>query len=217
MHYSKNINIKRMNRRMITSWVICLAVGVVVGGLITLGLKQDKVEAATQKIVNETLIYGTDGKTTSVEISNWQNNTDSFKPSEDIPLDKDIQKYIYYLCDAYDINYSLILGMIDTESDFNTNCISDTGDHGLMQINECNFTELGQKLGITDFDDPYQNVFAGMFVVRTLFEKYGSTNQVLMAYNMGESGATSLWKQGIYETNYSKSVLSDQAKYEVSE
>ena len=202
---------------MILSWIICLAVGVVVGGLITLGLKQDKVEAATQKIVNETLIYGTDGKTTSIEISNWQNNTDSFKPSEDVPLDKDIQKYIYYLCDAYDINYSLILGMIDTESDFHANCISDTGDHGLMQINECNFAELGEKLGITDFDDPYQNVFAGMFVVRTLFEKYGSTNQVLMAYNMGESGATSLWKQGIYETNYSKSVLSDQAKYEVSE
>lgn len=34
--------------------------------------------------------------------------------------------------------------------------------------------------------------------------------KVLMAYNMGETGASRLWEQGIFEINYSKSVLQIQ-------
>ena len=49
-----------------------------------------------------------------------------------------------------------------------------------------------------------------MFILRKLFEKYETPAKVLMAYNMGEGGASRLWKQGIFEINYSKSVLQIQ-------
>ena len=51
-----------------------------------------------------------------------------------------------------------------------------------------------------------------MFILRKLFEKYEDPELVLMAYNMGEDGAKTLWEQGIFETNYTKSVLSIQAR-----
>lgn len=35
-----------------------------------------------------------------------------------------------------------------------------------------------------------------------------------MAYNMGEGGAARLWKNGIYETQYTKGVLIKQEKFE---
>ena len=69
---------------------------------------------------------------------------------------------------------------------------------------------MQEQLGITDFTEPYGNVRAGMFILRKLFEKYETPEKVLMAYNMGETGASRLWEQGIFEINYSKSVLQIQ-------
>ena len=91
--------------------------------------------------------------------------------------------------------------------------ISSTNDYGLMQINACNHEWLTEELGITDFIDPYENIKAGLFILRGLFEKYDSTSKVLMAYNMGENGASKLWEQGIFESNYSKDVLQRQETY----
>ena len=91
--------------------------------------------------------------------------------------------------------------------------ISSTNDYGLMQINACNHKWLTEELGITDFIDPYENIKAGLFILRGLLEKYDSTSKVLMAYNMGENGASKLWEQGIFESNYSKDVLQRQETY----
>ena len=52
-----------------------------------------------------------------------------------------------------------------------------------------------------------------MFILRKLFEKYETPAKVLMAYNMGEGGASYLWRQGIFEINYSKSVFQYQQKF----
>ena len=97
---------------------------------------------------------------------------------------------------------------------FNTKAdvISATDDYGLMQINVQNHTYLKEKLGISDFLNPYDNIRAGMFTLRNLFEKYETPEKVLMAYNMGETGASRLWEQGIFEINYSKSILQIQQK-----
>ena len=37
---------------------------------------------------------------------------------------------------------------------------------------------------------------------------------VCMAYNLGEYGASVLWDKGIYETSYSRNVLSVADEYE---
>ena len=84
-----------------------------------------------------------------------------------------------------------------------------------MQINECNHAELSDKLGITDFTEPYQNIRAGMYILRRLFEKYDEPALVCTAYNMGEYGASVLWEKGIYETAYSQKVLAKADEYAV--
>lgn len=81
------------------------------------------------------------------------------------------------------------------------------------EINKCNHTELKEALGITDFTEPYQNIRAGLYILRRLFEKYDEPAMVCMAYNMGEYGASVLWDNGVYETSYSQKVLAKAEEY----
>ena len=63
-------------------------------------------------------------------------------------------------------------------------------------------------LGYTDLFDLYQNVSAGVYMLKYLFNKYeGDTTFVLMAYNAGETGAANQRAAGIYETEYTVEIL----------
>ena len=213
MNYSKSIRKKVIAERVLISWAIVLVVGITIGCIITAAIKANKHEGKkeAQKVVNETLIYGRDGKATEVKIEGWETSKEKFKKL-DIPLEEKLQEYTFYLCDAFDLDYSLGLGVMKTESNFRTNVVSNTGDHGIMQINEINLPELKKKLDITNLNDPYQSIYAGFYLLRQKFDKYKNTNQALMAYNMGDHGASVLFKRGIYETEYTKKVLKNQAE-----
>ena len=138
---------------------------------------------------------------TEQALSVWQ-------PWADIPLSNEMQAYIHTLCEEYNLAYSFIIALIDTESNFKTDVVSATDDYGLMQINACNHRE-----GF-DYLDPYDNVTMGIEMLSDLAEKYDDVESVLMAYNFGEAGAKKLWKQGIYSTDYTKKVLDKKLKYE---
>ena len=135
-----------------------------------------------------------------------------FKP-KNIPLDRDLQEFTYALCKVYDMDYSFVLAVIEQESGFNRSPVN-SGNYGLMQINEANVPTLKKNLGITDLQDPYNNIRAGVYMLHALFEKYGDKEKVLMAYNLGEGGAKLLWDRGIFETKYTHSVSQKQAKYQ---
>jgi len=126
----------------------------------------------------------------------------------DVPLDEDLQSYIWSLCCLYGIedNYELIYAVMQKESQFDAAAISSTNDYGLMQINVVNHASLSSTLGIVDFLDPYENVHAGIHMISTLLHKY-DMHRALMSYNMGENGATKLWRRGIKSTSYSEQVL----------
>lgn len=130
----------------------------------------------------------------------------------DCPLDDVTQHMIYQKCVEYGIEYPFVMAVIFKESSFRPN--ADSGSSvGLMQINRVNHGWLSKKLRITDFFDPEQNVTAGLFMLRQLFDKYDDPAKVLMAYNMGESGARKLWNKGIYSTDYAEGVLQLADKY----
>jgi hypothetical protein len=83
-----------------------------------------------------------------------------------------------------------------------------------MQINKSNHGWLTKEYGITDFFDPYENIFCGITI---LSQKYGgvqSLDKTLMAYNLGLTKAQQLWSKGIYQTSYSKKVLSKMEVYD---
>ena len=123
------------------------------------------------------------------------------------------QEFVYYLCSGYNLDFTLVMALIQHESSFDPNVISSTNDYGYMQINAINHDWLTETIGVTDYTDPYQNIRAGVFVLRKLFERYQDTNMVLMAYNMGENGASRLWEKGIFETDYTQSILTIQEQF----
>lgn len=82
----------------------------------------------------------------------------------------------------YDIPEALIYKVIETESYFNTECISSAGATGLMQIMPFN----NSYLGITDATDPYQNIMGGVKLLRQYIDMYnGDIKLGLAAYNAG--------------------------------
>jgi len=214
MNYSTNLRNKQRFKKVMISWIIVLVVGILIGWGITSiahAMTKDPTNAETIAQFKEVQPYGTiDGKT-----YNWGMSTDWTSGSElgfiplEVDLDKDLQEFIYCLSYGYNIDYAFVMGVIQTESSFDSDTVSSTNDYGLMQINKINHKLLKEKLGITDFLDPYQNSRSGLYILRNLFEKYETPEKVLMAYNMGEGGAAKLWKQGIYETNYTTKVLSN--------
>ncbi len=133
----------------------------------------------------------------------------------DLPLNYKEQEFLYLLSKDYDISYPLLLGLIDLESSFNKDLVSNTNDYGLMQINAVNHDWLKHNLEFDDILDPYNNIRSGTFILSQLFDKYGGDeNKVLMAYNMGEGGAKSLWNKGVMSSAYSERVLEKKEMYE---
>lgn len=134
----------------------------------------------------------------------------------DIPLSKELQLYTYTRCVDYGIadHYELVLAMMWQESNFTPDTISKTNDYGIMQINACNHEWLRDVLGTTNFLDTSQNIDAGTYIISKLLIKYEDEHKALMAYNMGERGASLNWEAEIYTSNYSRGVV---AKREVIE
>lgn len=145
-----------------------------------------------------------------VKVFDWKVDP-TFKPL-DVPLDIETQEFTYNLCTAYNIDWTLVMAIMQTESNFKSDTISKTNDYGLMQINKVNHQWLTEKLGITDYLDKTQNIRAGVFVLRKLFEEYTDPKLVLMAYNMGSNGAEALWNKKIYTTPYVDKVLENQRR-----
>lgn len=132
----------------------------------------------------------------------------------ELPLSDDLQDYIFELCSEENVPVSLVLSMISTESGFQPEVISDTDDYGLMQINKCNHEWLKETYDVSDFLDPYENVYCGIKIIGQLLDKYGDYNKALMAYNMGEERAKTLWEQGVVSSSYSREIVTNMAIYE---
>lgn len=214
MNYSRNIKKASIGKRVLISWVVVAIifslVGFGIGAICSKGgSSPEQTEPETQK---EILIFGKpDGKIFEGEMpGEWAGDL-KFVPL-DVPMDEDLQEFTFYLSTAYEMDFTFVMALIQKESSYNPDVISRTNDYGLMQINIINHPYLKEQLEITDFLDPYDNIRAGMFILRKLFEKYETPEKVLMAYNMGENGASRLWEQGIFEINYSKSVLEIQCE-----
>lgn len=212
MNYSRNIKKASIGKRVLISWVVVAIIFSLVGfGIGAICSGNDSPEQSEPETQKEVLIFGQpDGIIFEGEMpGEWVNGEWKFIPLN-VPMDEDLQEFIFYLSQAYEMDFTFVMALIQRESGYNPDVISKTNDYGLMQINEINHPYLQEQLGITDFTEPYSNVRAGMFILRKLFEKYETPEKVLMAYNMGETGASRLWEQGIFEINYSKSVLQIQ-------
>lgn len=124
----------------------------------------------------------------------------------DVQLSEELQHYTQDVCEEYGVSYPLVIAIMKKESEFRPDVISNTGDHGIMQVNEGNHEWLEGVLGITDWYDPKQNILAGVYMLAQ-FSGYEDVHQILMSYNCGPSGAKRLWSEGVYTTAYSRAVV----------
>lgn len=207
MNCLKPIKRRTIANRIITSWVIIALIFSIVGFAIG-------AVSHSSKLKTETLIYGrvADGKIFDGDMSMSYESEDTLFVPLDVPLDSDVQEFIYYLSKGYNMDFTFVMAIIQQESGYQPDAVSNTDDYGLMQINKVNHGYITDEIGVTNYLDPYENVRAGMFILRKLFEKYETPEKVLMAYNLGESGAKALWDKGVFETNYSKSVQRIQSE-----
>ena len=82
----------------------------------------------------------------------------------------------------YNIDNELIRAMIQVESGWDTQAVSNKGAQGLMQL----MPRTSAMLGVNDPFDPVQNIEGGVRYISDLTDKYrGDIEKALAAYNAG--------------------------------
>ena len=132
-----------------------------------------------------------------------------------IPLSNDIQDYMFQECSRYGIPSGLVVAIMETESRFTIDIISRTNDYGLMQINQCAHEWLNKNLGVTNLLDAKQNILSGIYILRYHLDYCnGDLKKALMCYACGAGRAETYFEQGIYETEYTKSLIERAERWE---
>lgn len=168
------------------------------------------VEPVTEEDVLEQVVV----ESFTAEIPFREPCTDEGALYFDVPLEHELQDYIFELCDEKCIDPAIIIAMIDKESKFDIDIIGDKGkSYGLMQIQPRWHKERMEELGVTDLLDPYQNVTVGIDILAELLESGKSLEWALMAYNGGHSYANRLTDEGRLST-YASTVIENASELE---
>ncbi len=112
------------------------------------------------------------------------------------------QKEIEYYCKDYNLDITLVYSIINVESSFNTNAVSQKGAIGLMQILPSTAQFISSKINVKDYElnEPKTNIRFGCYYLRYLLNKYSERDTAVCAYNAGE-GKVNEW---LKNSNYSK-------------
>jgi soluble lytic murein transglycosylase len=110
-----------------------------------------------------------------------------YKKIFDEPEDReqlDYKEIVREKASFYDVDPSIINALIEAESGWDPNAISEKGAMGLMQI----MPETAIDLGLSNPFDPEQNIDAGIRYFRMLLKKFnGNVKLAVAAYNAGPS------------------------------
>ena len=103
------------------------------------------------------------------------------------------------------------MAIAEHESEFKPDLQGDNGQSlGMMQINTRWHTDRMEALGVTDLTDPVQCAAVAIDYLQELESRYGfeaESEALLMAYNMGPSGARKALNEGRTSTDYSREIM----------
>jgi len=106
-----------------------------------------------------------------------------------MPSDHDIARYTRYdewirqAATLYQIPSELVRAIIRCESDYDPRAVSVSGARGLMQL----MPDTATLLQVRDIDDPRENVFGGVRLLRILANEFnGDLELTVAAYNAGD-------------------------------
>lgn len=81
----------------------------------------------------------------------------------------------------YNVDPKLLKAMMAQESSGNPGAVSAKGATGLMQL----MPATAKEMGVTNLNDPVQNIMGGARYMSQMLDKYGDLNTALAAYNAG--------------------------------
>lgn len=120
-----------------------------------------------------------------------------------ISFDENLQRYAGELCEQNGVPLWVLYAMMAVENQFTADAVNDTGDTGVLQINN----RYASAYGTTELKDPYQNIEVGTAIRSGYLEEYpDDLERALMAYNCGPVRARELWAEGITSTQYTAKV-----------
>lgn len=105
------------------------------------------------------------------------------------------------------VDKTLIYAVIKTESNFDSEAVSNVGARGLMQIMDDTFQWIRFRLGDSedlDYDamfDPEQNIRYGSYLIGYLLEYFGSMDLAICAYHAGVGSVDSWLENPQYSTD----------------
>lgn len=115
-----------------------------------------------------------------------------------IPLEQPLADTLLNCCEEYGVPLHLGLGVMEIESNFDLNALSDKDCVGLMQINPRYAWVLEDATGAS-YLTPEGNIRCGLYYLSSLLTQYGDTAAALCAYHAGHDTG---------DRTYSNAVLS---------
>lgn len=112
-------------------------------------------------------------------------------------------EYVTVYAEKYGIPENLVYSVIRTESDFESGAVSRVGAIGLMQIMPDTFKWLTDDILFEHMEvgmlyDPETNIRYGTYYLSFLYDRYGSWDLVLAAYNGGPGNVDKWLEDGAY-------------------
>lgn len=104
----------------------------------------------------------------------------------------------------YGVSKAFVFSVINVESRFRPDAVSDKGATGLMQLMPATAVWLADRMEIdfkpADLRDPTVNIRMGAYYLRYLLDKFGDRELAAAAYNAGETNVA-IW---LLKPEYSK-------------
>lgn len=90
--------------------------------------------------------------------------------------------------DKFSLDKALVLAIINVESSFKKDAISNKNAKGLMQLTDSTAKFVSLMLGVKSYDifDETTNILFGTRYLRYLIDRFGDEDLAIIAYNAGE-------------------------------
>ena len=189
-----------------------ILIAIIATAFMLLGSIDEKVPTVPEETTETIIQWKQETEVEEVHIEEIEVETVTEPEEEEVkfynvPLSEELQLHIFAECEKHNIAPTIIIAMIERESDFDASDIGDNGkSFGLMQIQPKWHIERMETLGCTNLLDPFQNVTVGIDYVAWLKAQNADIYWVLMHYNMRWSSADKLWNEGKY-SDYAKEVV----------
>jgi len=143
--------------------------------------------------------------------------------SENTPLDLETSAVLVNVANKYELKPSLILSIMELESNFDQYIVGRDQDRGYMQIipstEKWLANEFAEKHNL-EYDpekifDPDYNIELAATYLRLLKDSYGNDyNRILSEYNRGPYNLARYYEEyKTYSTSYSRVILNQEKKY----